>query len=52
MDSVIPVKPNGEGAESLPIMPTETFTSSPSNIANTEIKWQKLLKQSTEANKV
>ena len=52
VDCVIPVKPNGEGAESLPMIPTETFTSSPSNKANTEIKWQKLLKQSTEANKV
>ena len=52
VDSVVPVKPNGEGAESLPVMPTDTITSSPTHYGNTEIKWQKLLQQqSTGANK-
>ena len=52
MDSVVPLKPNGEGAESLPIMPTDTLTSSPTQIGNTELKWKKLLKQSTGANRL
>ena len=52
MDSVVPLKPNGEGAESLPIMPTDTLTSSPTQIGNTELKWKKLLEQSTGANRL
>ena len=51
VDSVVPLKPNGEGAESLPIMPTDTITSSPTQIGNTELKWKKLLEQSTGAHR-
>ena len=48
----MPFKPNGEGAESLPIMPTDTITSSSTHLGNTEFKWKKLLEQSSGANKM